>query len=126
MFDLNELHDDYYTKTRKDRFITSPYIGDTSAGQGDCTRHLKFSRTVFKTKTLNLNSELRKPCTCNVHRLTFKSLCLQDLAAGLMLKLVILAQEVVAERAAEDAASCSTENIVNTTLKTKNNLNLMT
>lgn len=48
----------------------------------------------------------------HVYSLTFKSLSFQNLATGLMLKLVVLAQAVVTERAAEDATSCNAEDFV--------------
>lgn len=54
-----------------------------------------------------------------IHRLTFEGLCFQDLAAGLMLKLIVLTQEVVTERAAEDAASYDTQYYRNTSSMTK-------
>ena len=43
--------------------------------------------------------------------LTFVGLRLQDLTAGLVLKLVVLTQEVVTETAAEYPASCRPEDV---------------
>lgn len=56
-------------------------------------------------------------------RLTFKSLSLQDLAAGLVLKLIILTQKVVTKRAAEDTSACSTDHSKNTSQWLDNDLN---
>lgn len=44
---------------------------------------------------------LPKPITGN----TFKGLCFQNLAAGLMFKLIIFTEEIMAERTAEYSAS---------------------